>query len=102
MSLYECILAGAATLAGVSNLLFALYLRQFVKEAIPLIKNINRSTRVLKTDLLLKRRREAVLRMQGLKVRRDIELEDDLKGECQCEGIMPLLNGVCVKCRKTF
>lgn len=82
MTLHEGITAGGVALAGFSNLLFALYLRQFVKEAIPLIKNINRSTRVLKTDLLLKRRREANARLQGLKVRRDIELEDDFKEDC--------------------
>ena len=79
MTLHESITAGGVALAGFSNLLFALYLRKFVNEAIPLIKNINRSTRVLKTDLLIKRRRESLMRLQGVKVREAIGLEDDLK-----------------------
>lgn len=77
---YQIIIALGTTIIAISNVFYAFYLMKFYKKATGLIKNIERNTRVVKTDILLKRRQAAVSHAEGRRIRASIREEEEMKG----------------------
>lgn len=70
---------GTLIIAG-ANVVSAVYIVRFVKKATSIMRNIERNTRVVRTDVLLKRAAHARSQAEGRRLRATVAEEDEMKG----------------------
>jgi hypothetical protein len=66
---------------ALTNCIFAYQIWIFVKKAVPLIKDIERNTKVVKTHILLERLRAAKAELAGAAVRNSVKDEEHFRGQ---------------------
>lgn len=74
---YQLTVAIGTSLIALANIASAVYFIRYVRRFHELLKEIERSTRVSRTDVLLKRRALTLAKQRGTSVREQVELAMD-------------------------